>query len=413
MADTGGTTRRLVILGATGSIGRQAIRIVEHLARLAESRGQEPPLRIVGMSAGSNAQGLLEQAESVGVSDLALDDAPADISIPSVTLRTGPEASATLVRETRPDIVLGAIVGMAGLPSVLSAVEMGIDVAIANKESLVAGGALVTSVARRSGARLLPVDSEHAALWQCLARPELPHTAMPPSVRKLIITASGGPFREWDAQRLDNATPDEALNHPTWSMGPKNTIDSASLMNKALELIEAHWLFDAPSEMLDVHVQPDSLAHAIVQHHDGSSLMQFASPTMLVPIQQALTHPGSYESCVDPPDLSSCEPMRFEPVDSERFPAVDLAHEVIRAGGMSGAIFNAANESAVEAFLQRQIPFGSIVRVVEATLRELSSRYSSADCHDLCALLEASDHARARARERCASPGKTPDPARS
>ncbi|MFG0257969.1 MAG: 1-deoxy-D-xylulose-5-phosphate reductoisomerase [Phycisphaerales bacterium JB043] len=399
--------RRLVILGATGSIGRQALRVVEHLNERARSIENAPRIEIVGMSAGSSASDLLELSSHHGVEDLALHTH--DTKAPDgVRLRVGEDASTQLVRDTHPDLVLGAIVGMAGLPSVVGALQLGIDVALANKESLVAGGALVTRTANEHNARLIPIDSEHAALWQCLGRYSLPGTALPENVRRLIITASGGPFRTWDAQRIHDATPEDALNHPTWSMGPKNTIDSASLMNKALELIEAHWLFGAPSEMLDVYVQPDSIAHAIVQHRDASSIMQYASPTMLVPIQQAIAFPHVVDSPVESPDLSDLGSLRFERVDDARFPAIALAHEVIRTGGLSGAIFNASNEAAVDAFRRRSIPFGRISRVVGDTLEELAPRYQSADRYDLCAILEASDHARARAWERCASPDKTP-----
>jgi 1-deoxy-D-xylulose-5-phosphate reductoisomerase len=395
------TPRRVVILGATGSIGRQAVQIVEHLAEHCSNNEGQPPLKIVGLSAGSNAEELFAIAQRHHVVDVALHSSSSSTARFEGNLRTGPDASAQLVRDTQPDLVLAAIVGLAGLPAVMAAVELGIDVAMANKESLVAGGALVTRTAKQSGSRILPVDSEHAALWQCLGRHDAPPAQLPQHVRKLILTASGGPFRTWSAQRMQDATPQDALNHPTWSMGPKVTVDCASLMNKSLELLEAHWLFQAPPEQLDVLIHPSSISHAIVQFIDGSSLAQLAAPSMLVPIQQAMTYPDVFESSTPPSDLAACPDLQFEAVDRGQFPAIELAFEVMRLEGLSGAILNAANEAAVEAFLKRAIPFGGIVPVVTNTLRELHQRYESADIYDLCAITQVSDHARARAAEHC------------
>ncbi len=392
--------RRLIILGSTGSIGVQALEVVEHLNALAR-RGQSPiAYRVVGLAAGRNARLLCEQAGRRGVRHVALVDGEGETIEPGPRVYRGAGAAERLVREVECDVVLSAIVGVAGLPATLAAVEMGRDVALANKEALVAAGGLIVSAAHRSGSRLLPVDSEHAALWQCLLTPGhgsdagpsgAPPMDLPPGVARLILTASGGALRSMPAERLADATPEEALRHPTWNMGPKVTIDSATLMNKALELIEAHWLFGAPADRLAAVLHPESIVHALVEWHDGTMVAHLAAPDMKAPIQHALAWPHRLPGCSRRLDLTT---LRFEPIDPKRYPALDLAFHAIRRGGTAGAILNAANETAVEAFLNRsssrRIPFGRIAEVVAEALEGVSATPASS----LEAIMEADAAAR-------------------
>lgn len=379
---------RVLILGATGSIGRQALQVIEHLnTQHAEGR---TPMRfdVVGLAAGSQAEPLFEQAQRFSVPNLALANAEPDTRPPEgTTLHTGSDAAESLVRQTDCDLVLGAMVGAAGLPATIAAVERGIDVAIANKETLVAAGALIVPLARRTGARLRPVDSEHAAIWQCLRGGDgdtfCPPCLPPTTLRRVILTASGGPFRTWPLDKLRSATTADALKHPTWQMGPKVTIDCASLTNKALEIIEAHWLFGLPAECIDALIHPQSIVHAIVEFTDGASVAQLASTDMRIPIQHALTFPRRPAGCADRLDWTALSRLDFEPPDTDRFPALLNATRVIETGGTSGAVFNAANEAAVEAFLQRDgaMPFGRIAELTNAALDTLgvSSLRSLAD----------------------------------
>ncbi|MEQ8317663.1 MAG: 1-deoxy-D-xylulose-5-phosphate reductoisomerase [Phycisphaerales bacterium] len=352
-------TRRLIVLGSTGSIGRQTLDVVAHLASLARANGQDPPIEVVGLAAGRRARELHEQAAAHGVPHTALcegDDDAANF--------IGSDAAERLVREVDADVVMAAVVGAAGLPATLAAVELGRDVALANKETLVAAGALVVPAARHSGSKLLPVDSEHSALWQCLhaiAGPDAAPPMTPPAhVARLVLTASGGPFRTASASEVYNATPEQALAHPTWDMGPKVTIDCASLTNKALEVIEAHWLFGFESSRLGVLVHPQSIVHSLIETIDGSVLAQLGVSDMRLPIQLALTHPDRAPGSTPPLDLAQLARLDFEEPDKERFPALRLARWVIDTGGTAGAIFNAANEAAVHAFLAGRVPFGRI-----------------------------------------------------
>lgn len=352
-------TRRLIVLGSTGSIGRQTLDVVAHLASLALAGGQPPPIEVVGLAAGRRARELRDQADAHGVEHTALcegeDDAANFI---------GEDAAERLVREVEADVVMAAVVGAAGLPATLAAVELGHDVALANKETLVAAGALVVPAAQRTGSKLLPVDSEHSALWQCLhaiAGPDAAPPMTPPAhVSRLVLTASGGPFRTASAEEVYNATPRQALAHPTWDMGPKVTIDCASLTNKALEVIEAHWLFGFGSSRLGVLVHPQSIVHSLIETIDGSVLAQLGVSDMRLPIQLALTHPDRAPGNTPALDLAQLARLDFEEPDEQRFPALALARWVIDTGGTAGAIFNAANEAAVQAFLAGHIPFGRI-----------------------------------------------------
>lgn len=382
--------RLVIVLGSTGSIGKQTLEVVAHINAL-HAAGRSPvALRVVGLAAGgAHCEVLAEQARRFGVKNIACPREMDSGDLPPGARVFGGQTSAEdLVRSVDCDLVVAAIVGIAGLPATLAAVQEGRDVALANKETLVAAGSLVIPLARDPVRKvcLLPVDSEHSALWQCLLsglaprewdEDPRPHEWCPPwiqarSVRRAVLTASGGPFRGWTRDRIDAATPAEALNHPTWRMGPKVTIDSASLMNKALEVIEAHWLFGLPADRIEVLVHPQSTVHAMVEFDDGSLVAQMAAPDMRTPIQIALTWPRRVQGAGRRVDLGAIGRLDFEPVDHDRFPALRLAYEVIARGGTAGAIFNAANEAAVRAFLapgpRPPLPFGRIPELVEEAL---------------------------------------------
>lgn len=373
------TTKRLLILGSTGSIGRQTVEVVTHLNALSD-RGQSPVrFEIVGLAAGRNHDSLLAQASALDVSDLALvDSLPDAVALArsrGQTLRIGPDSAEQLACEVEADLILGAIVGSAGLGATLAGIERGADIALANKETLVAAGSIVTDACARTGARLLPVDSEHSAIWQCLLGAS-PHDRPPPcevdhQVARIILTASGGALRKMTREQTFEATPADALAHPTWSMGAKVTIDSASLTNKALEVIEAHWLFGLDRERIDVLIHPPSIVHSFVEFADGSVLAQLGAPDMRTPIQFALTYPARAQGCSNRIEWSTLRSLEFEEPDLERFPALGLGYRVVEQGGTSGAIFNAANEAAVEAFLAGRIPFGIMGELVAGAMDEI------------------------------------------
>ncbi|MCZ6836627.1 MAG: 1-deoxy-D-xylulose-5-phosphate reductoisomerase [Planctomycetota bacterium] len=361
MAKSPGITRRLILLGSTGSIGTNTLEVIQHLNRVGSIE-----FDVVGLAAGSNSNTLAEQAKSFQVDHVAIaDHAQAEALGDVATLYTGPDAAVQLIQAiARPgDLVVGAMVGSAGLPATLEAIELGCDIALANKETLVAAGEMVMPLVKAKGVNLLPIDSEHSAIFQCL----LSGRSID-EVRRLVITASGGPFRTWSKTRIAGASPQMALDHPTWNMGPKVTIDSASLMNKSLEVIEAHWLFGLPAEKIEVIVHPQSLIHSFVEFVDGSVMAQMGPPDMKTPIQYALTWPKRVEGCSKTMDWSSLRQMDFEPVDHDRFGALQLAYQVIERGGTSGAIFNAANEVAVQAFLDGRIDFPTITNLVGQAL---------------------------------------------
>jgi 1-deoxy-D-xylulose-5-phosphate reductoisomerase len=267
-----------------------------------------------------------------------------------------------LVTTTDADFVLAAIVGAAGLPATLAAVERGLDVGLANKESLVVAGAILMPLAAQRGGRLIPVDSEHSAIFQAL------QAGRREDVRRIYLTASGGPFRTWTRERIESATLEAALNHPTWSMGPKITIDSATMMNKALEVIEAHYLFDLPVEQIEVLVHPESIVHSMVEFRDGSLIAQLGAPDMKTPIQYAMTFPRRVVGVGATLSWSEARSLHFEPPDFERFPALRLGFQAARAGGSSGAVLNAANETAVELFRAGRVGFGRIAAACETVL---------------------------------------------
>ena len=350
--------RRVAILGSTGSVGENSLQVVRHL-------GDE--IKVVGLAAGRRIERLAEQAAEFRPAWVAVPDA--DIArrlqpmLPAGcrALVSGAELEAA-VAAPEVDVVLCAIVGTAGLLPVLSAVRAGKRIALASKEILVMAGSLVMAAAARSGSRLIPVDSEHSAIHQCLEGRDLAQ------VRRLVITASGGPFREWSAADLEKVTPAQALKHPTWIMGGKITIDSATLMNKGLELIEAHWLFNIPETRLDVVVHPQSVIHSMVEFIDGSVLAQLSMPNMCLPIQYALTWPDRRQGMLPPLDFARLGRLDFLAPDTARFPALDLARAAIRAAGTLPAVYNAANEVAVARFVNGEIPFAGIWRCVDQTM---------------------------------------------
>jgi len=357
--------RRILILGSTGSIGVQALDVC--------ARSDE--LEIVGLSAGTSWEPLVAQARELGVRRIALADieagARAAVAWPEGEVLTGPDGIAALVAESGADLVLNAVVGSAGLLGTIATLGEGIDLALANKESLVAGGELVMALAEATGAQILPVDSEHAALHQLIAAER---AAGPGTIERLTITASGGPFRGMTREQLDSVSVTDALKHPTWEMGGKITIDSATLMNKGLELIEAHHLFGVPYDRIDVVVHPQSIIHGCVALCDGAVLAHLGLPDMRVPIAYALHHPERTELPVARLDLIATGSLTFEAVDLDVFPCLRLAREAAIAGGTAPCILNAANEIAVHAFLEGRIAFTRIPEVIEATLGAVEVR---------------------------------------
>jgi len=343
--------KRVALLGATGSIGRQAIEIVE----------AHPELELCAAASGSTP----------------LDDVDAPLK------QVGGDVNELLER-AQPDVVLNAVVGFAGIHATLWALERGVDLALANKESLVAAGELALAAQRRGGGRILPVDSEHSALFQCL------EGRTPEQVDSLVLTGSGGPFRGRTRDELTAVTPEEALAHPTWRMGPKITVDSATLANKGLELIEAHFLFGIPYERIEVVLQPTSVVHSLVRFRDGAALAHLGYPDMRVPISYALTYPERAATPLAPLDLTSLA-LVFEAPDLETFPMLALAREAGEKGGSYPCVFNAANEVAVAAFLDGRLPFLEISGVVADAL----ARADGAPALDLADLLEVDRAARA------------------
>lgn len=372
---------RLAVLGSTGSIGRAALDVAESLG----------DVEVTGLAARGRIDTLAVQASRwrprvVAVEDRAAADRLRTHLPVGTTLLTGPDAATELAALTDLDTVLVAVVGAAGLRPTLAALEAGHDVALANKETLVAGGALVTAARERRGARLLPVDSEHSAIYQCL------HGEDRRAIRRLILTASGGPFLRRPVDALREVTVEEALAHPTWNMGPKVTIDSATLMNKGLEIIEAHWLFGVTPDQIDVVIHPQSLVHSMVEFADGSTIAQVAVPDMRGPIQYALTAPGRRPGLLPFMEWDRLT-MTFERPDPDRFPALGLARQALRAGGTAPAVLNAANEVAVATFLRRAIRLTDVPRIVGAVL----ARHQPRPATTLHAVLDADAWARREA----------------
>ncbi len=351
--------KRVALLGSTGSIGTQALDVMER---------HRDRIEVVALAAGRRVDLLLQQAKrwrprvvSVGSSD-DVAEVRAALADPSIRVVAGAEGLVEVASQGV-DLVIGALVGRVGLEPVLAALRAGNDVALANKEVLVTGGGLVVDEARAAGRALLPLDSEHVALHQCLAGH--PREA----VKKVTLTASGGPFRTASREAMERATPEQALAHPNWDMGAKISIDSATLMNKGFEVIEARWLFDLDPDRIDVVIHPESIVHSFVEYMDGSWLAQLGIPDMRIPIAYTLGMPDRLALPDLPPlDLVSIGALRFDRPDHARFPALGLAFEAMRRGGVVPAVLNAANEVAVQAFLDRRIPFGEIAGTVARVL---------------------------------------------
>lgn len=413
-------TTRVVIIGSTGSVGTQTLDVLTHLNALTREKTHDRLYRVVGLAANANATLLATQAKLHDPAHIALTTSTPCHAHRSITQHRGPTAAESLVRAAAEDwfdsidrgqghdqdsfVVVAAAPGIATLPAVLAARELGLDLALANKELLVAAGQLVTQPSTAAGdtddpdrpdAPISAIDSEHAALAQCLdGIPDLD------TIRRVTLTASGGPFRTWSRDQLAHATPEQALKHPTWGMGPKVTIDSATLTNKAFELIEARWLFDLKPDQLDAIIHPQSTIHALVELTDRSVIAQLAAPDMRLPIQQALLFGQQLPGLNPPLSLAKVGSLTFEEPDLTRFPSLALAQRVLRAGGTSGAILNAANEIAVEAFLAGSIPFTRIYDLQLAALEDIAPR----DITSLHDVLAADEQARGHARAMVARP---------
>ncbi len=378
--------KRVILLGSSGSIGESTCKV---------ARALPDKMKIVGLGVAKSTERLLEQAKEFGVKALAVSDPQAAEKVKSklpagAKFFPGAEGLARMVEETDADMVLVAIVGTAGLAPALAALRSGKDLAVASKEILVLAGSAVMAEAKKRKRQVLPVDSEHNAIFQCL------QGANEKEVRKVILTASGGPFRQSRAAELVKVTVAQALKHPTWSMGKKITIDSATMFNKGLEMIEAHWLFGLPMKQVEVVVHPQSIVHSMVEFIDGSVLAQLSVTDMCFPIQYAVTFPERMPSGLPPLDLAKLGSLTFEAPDEKRFPALRLAREAGEAGGTLPGVFNAANEVAVEAFLAEQISFPRIWGMVD----EVMQKHTTLSSPDLEAIIEADRWARSEAKVR-------------
>jgi 1-deoxy-D-xylulose-5-phosphate reductoisomerase len=348
--------RGITVLGSTGSIGRQALEVIAlHPDRFF----------VTALTAHKNAELLFEQVRLFHPRLAALTGCETPVPVPQdlsfCEFRFGAGALETTAREAEGGDVLAAVVGMVGLKAVMAARRAGKRVLLANKETLVAGGEMVMNAC--PAGTLLPVDSEHSAIFQCL------QGAGPNRFEKILLTASGGPFRTWEKERMDSATVEQALGHPTWRMGAKITVDCASMFNKALEVIEARWLFDARPEQIQVLVHPQSIVHSAVEFRDGAVIAQLGTPDMKLPILYAMSYPQRLETGGKPLNLFETGPLTFEKPDPVKFPALGMAYEALKAGGAACCVLNAANEEACFAFLRREIPFGRIPEIVESALQ--------------------------------------------
>ena len=377
--------KKIVILGSTGSIGENAVRIAEHLPE---------ELEVVGLVANRNVNRLAEQARQLNCPYVVTAD---ETLLPelssrcpdSCTASAGDQAVIDLVTRDEVDMVLAAIVGTAGLLPVLSAVRAGKDIALASKEVLVMAGGIVMAEVEKYNVKMLPVDSEHSALFQCLEGKK--HS----DVSRLILTASGGSFRNATLDEMRNAGYETALAHPTWKMGPKVTIDSASLMNKALEIVEAHWLFDIPGDKIDVVIHPQAVIHSMVEFVDGTILSQMSTPDMRFPIQYALTYPFKHVGSLKPLDFQKFSNLTFEMPDREKFPSLDFAYDALAVGGTLPCVMNAANEVAVAAFSEDKIRFTDIWSVIESVMNS----HKTVTAPSLDEIFDADAAARVRASE--------------
>ena len=352
-------TKRIAILGSTGSIGKNALRVIDSLG---------PQYEVVALSAHSSVELLAEQARRYKPGFVAITNSDyaerlgGFISDLDIEILAGPDGLVKIAELQEVDIVLTAVVGAAGLPAVFAAGRKGKRLAIANKEPLVIAGELLKKEIKKNGGVILPVDSEHSAIFQAMK------SGSKEEVNKIILTASGGPFRQATAEDILNVTLEQALAHPVWDMGPKITIDSATMMNKAFEIIEAHWLFDIPVEKIEVLVHPESIVHSIVEFVDGSMIAQLGEPDMCLPIQYALTYPARVAGIARTLRLEEIGTLTFEKPNLETFRALSLGYEVARTGGTAPVVFNAANEAAVEEFLAGRIKFVNIIEIIEDCL---------------------------------------------
>jgi 1-deoxy-D-xylulose-5-phosphate reductoisomerase len=382
--------RGIVILGSTGSIGRNALNVIEALG---------PDYRVVGLSAHSSVELLAQQTRRYKPRFVAITNSDcagrfrALVDGLDVRVFSGPESLAELARCDEADTVLTAVVGAAGLPSALAAAQAGKRLAVANKEPLVMAGELLTRTVREHGSTLLPIDSEHSAVFQSL------RSGTTVEVQRILLTGSGGPFRGASRADLEDVTAEQALAHPVWKMGPKITVDSATMMNKALEIIEARWLFEVPVEKVEVLIHPESIVHSLVEFVDGSVIAQLGEPNMCLPIQYALTYPQRVAGIAKRLRLEEIGQLHFEKPDPRTFRALPLAYEVARAGGTAAAVFNAANEAAVTEFLAGRIGFLQILELVEHCLNGHQVRPAPA----LEELLAADAWARQEVREKLSS----------
>src|SRR5207302_4517410 len=381
--ETSGERKRVVILGATGSIGESALKVARDIPERME---------IVGLAANSNAEKLAAAANETRAQSVCLvDETKIDALQRALTYKPRIFAGQKGLREiaclTNAVMVLVAMVGTGGLRPALAAIEAGKDLAVASKEILVMAGEIVMREARENGVHVLPVDSEHNAIFQCL-------DGRPSEIRRIILTASGGPFRETPANEFVDLTPEEALKHPTWNMGPKITIDSATLFNKGLEMIEACWLFGVEMKRVEVVIHPQSIVHSMVEFADGSTLAQLSYSDMCFPIQYAVTWPDRVPNTLPPLDFGKLSKLEFFPPRYDDFPALDLARRAGETGGTLPAVMNAANEITVAAFLDRQVRFPQIWQIVESVME----RHRSVAHPDLDAILAADQWAREQAR---------------
>ncbi|MGD0077172.1 MAG: 1-deoxy-D-xylulose-5-phosphate reductoisomerase [Sedimentisphaerales bacterium] len=358
--------KRIAILGSTGSIGTTALRVIDGLNALPKDKSQQ--FEVVALSGHSNIKLLAEQVRRyrpkyVAVSDVdCVEEFRRLTEGMDVTVLAGAEGLTEIAELEGVDTVLAAVVGVAGLSAVLAAVRKGKRIAIANKEPLVIAGQLITAEAKKYGAELLPVDSEHSAIFQAM------QAGRHEEVAKIILTTSGGPFRKANPAGIPDASIEQVLAHPVWRMGPKITVDSATMMNKALEIIEARWLFDVPAEKIEVMVHPESIVHSMVEFMDGSVIAQMGSPDMSLPIQYALTYPLRLPGSAKKLQLDRLKTLTFEKPNPQVFPAIEMGFEVAQKGGTAAAVFNAANEAAVEQFLAGKIKFGNIIELVRRCL---------------------------------------------
>lgn len=358
--------KHLAILGCTGSVGQSALAVVDQ---------HTDKLGIVGLAAGSNVDRFSSQIVKYEPAVVSLGSRDALIELKrkglpeSIAAGCGDEGLIDVVTHPSVDLVLCASSGVTALSAVLAAIQAGKTIALANKEILVMAGGLVMDLARRHSVSIIPVDSEHNAIHQCI------DNRLPEEISQVTLTASGGPFREWTAERLETVTPMDALRHPTWSMGPKITVDSATLMNKGLEVIEAQWLFDMPPNKIDVVIHPQSVVHSLVELRDGSVIAQLGVTDMKLPIQYAFSYPDRWETTLPSLSLTQCGTLTFHEPNYERFPCLRLAYQAIRSGFGYPVVLNAANEVAVEAFLSERLPFRAIPAVIEDTLDAAVSNF--------------------------------------